>query len=603
MVIPPIPHNIREQNTASLELDLNLLEGTPPTDMEGHGFWLCPTPQKGAVPWFNGYAQLYRLDFNGDRIHLKSEQFETPSILCDIAIEAQPWWSYLLDLRKLFTGKLFKFRNLGGLARFSPRLGTQNQCNTALQAFQDPSDRSWRMFATVDSGRPYEFDLTTLKPVTPVGHRDEWEELEIDNIPLVGDIKFPWIFPMNMSGAHTSYDPKTGEIFIINCVFKIIDIIKTDTHLLVWDGQGNFNKTQIIDDRTNEPVEIKQSTHQIAITQNYVIIIDTAFLIEYLRMIDPEAKAKPQSAINQVWLVPRSQLNGERAIAKHVEIPRECVHFFADYDDNNGQEVTLHLVLAAGHDVSEWVEDTDKQWGPASLPIPYLFYGSPPGVYDEQGFGKYAIDTSTSEVKSEQFEVFKDYWGVALPTYAGIQGSPPLRFENIWVNYGGYINQITIERLVKLYADHEYRTVPVEDLPRWKGAGVLRWSASELKVVDSGAVPRGYVVNTPLYVPKANQSNELEGYLVAMVSAPEGSQFWIWQAGDLAAGPIAKLNHPDVKFSFPLHSAWSPSIAPRSSSYKINLRDDMDVYKTEYFLPHWVKRIFEEVIYPAFDDR
>ncbi|NES75866.1 MULTISPECIES: hypothetical protein [Okeania] len=30
---------------------------------------------------------------------------------------------------------------------------------------------------------------------------------------------------------------------------------------------------------------------------------------------------------DQIWFVPRSQLDGGAAVAKHVEIPRECVHY------------------------------------------------------------------------------------------------------------------------------------------------------------------------------------------------------------------------------------------------------------------------------------
>ncbi|NEO92088.1 MAG: carotenoid oxygenase family protein, partial [Moorea sp. SIO3G5] len=180
-----LPNNLREHNTASLDLEMNVIEGEIPSDCEGHAFWLVPTPQNGATPWFNGYGQLYRLDFKSGGIHLKSEQFRTPSVICDQKINEQPWWTYLTNLRKLLFGRLFRFRNLGGLARLSPRLGVQNQCNTAIQAFQDPENNSWRMFATIDSGRPFEFDLTTLKPVTPVGDRSEWIPLEINDINKV----------------------------------------------------------------------------------------------------------------------------------------------------------------------------------------------------------------------------------------------------------------------------------------------------------------------------------------------------------------------------------------------------------------------------------
>ncbi|AOW99970.1 hypothetical protein BJP34_11350 [Moorena producens PAL-8-15-08-1] len=600
-----LPNNLREHNTASLDLEMNVIEGEIPSDCEGHAFWLVPTPQNGATPWFNGYGQLYRLDFKSGSIHLKSEQFRTPSVICDQKINEQPWWTYLTNLRKLLFGRLFRFRNLGGLARLSPRLGVQNQCNTAIQAFQDPDNNSWRMFATIDSGRPFEFDLTTLKPVTPVGDRSEWIPLEINGIPSLGDIKIPWIFPMHMSAAHTAYDQNTGEIFIINCIFDIpisVGAIDPDTYIHIWNGQGKFQTTQIIDDRTNKPVEIKQSTHQIVITKNYVVIIDTAFRIESLRMLIPEVKAKAQSAYNQVWLVPRAQLQGGKAIAKHITIPRECVHFYADYEDNDGENLILHLVLASGHDVSEWLQKSDKRWPTLFEFVPSAFYGYPPGVYDQQGFGKCVVNAKTGELKSEQPCLFEDFWGVALPTYQGIQGTSPTQFQNIWVNYAGYISEITPRRLVELYANHPFREVQVNDLPNWKPSGILRWSPVDMEVKDSWAIERGYVVNTPIYVPKQGQTDELEGYIVATVTTPSGSEFWIWQAGNLAAGPITKLGHEDVKFALSLHSAWVPSIAPRDAKYKVDLRQDMDINKPEYFLPDWIKEIFEKDIYPEFED-
>ncbi len=156
--------------------------------------------------------------------------------------------------------------------------------------------------------------------------------------------------------------------------------------------------------------------------------------------------------------------------------------------------------------------------------------------------------------------------------------------------------------MVELYANHPFREVPVNDLPNWKQAGILRWSPVDMEVKDSWAIERGYVVNTPIYVPKQGQTDELEGYIVAMVTTPSGSEFWIWQAGNLASGPITKLRHEQVKFAFALHAAWVPSIAPRDAKYKVDLRQDMDINKPEYGLPDWIKEIFENDIYPEFDD-
>ncbi len=608
-----LPSNVRKQNTESLDLEMDVIWGEMPPDCEGHAFWVVPTPQRGenyGTPWFNGYAQLYRLDFHNKGIHLKSEQFRTPSVICDQKIQEQPWWKRILGK------KIYKFRNLGGLARLSFGLGIQNQCNTALQAFKDPDDDSWRMFATVDSGRPFEFDLETLKPITPVGRRDEWQSIEIKFIKKV-KINNLWIFPMHISGAHTAYDiydKNTKELFLINCISKVTPQINPNTYIHIWDGKSDLKTTKITYFENNEekPIEIKQSTHQIAVTKNYIVIVDTAFFIEYWRMLNPEISAQAHSAYNRVWLVPRCQLNGDKAVAQYLEISNsemstECVHFYADYEDNNGQDLTLHTVLASGHDVSEWVQKKDETWETPSKPISSDFYGSPPGVYDRQGFGKYVINTRTNKIK-ENYRFFEDYWGIALPTYAGIQGTSQQKFQNFWVNYGGYISEITPKRLVELYhyddEDHrELRQVEAHALPDWRESGILRYSPVDMKVKDSCPVERGYGVNTPVYVPKKGQKDELEGYIIAMVSTPNRdypSQFWIWKAGKLCDGPIAKLSHKDVKFAFPLHSAWIPSIAPRTAKYKVDIRQDMDIDDADYRLPEWIKKIFRHHIYPKF---
>ena len=117
---PDVPTNIRYQNTAPLDLYLNTIEGTVPTDMAGHALWMVPTPQQGATPWFNSCGQLYRLDFEGDsptetlrdRVHLKSAPFETPSIICDRKIQEKSRW--------LFWRRLYRFRNRGGIGSHEP---------------------------------------------------------------------------------------------------------------------------------------------------------------------------------------------------------------------------------------------------------------------------------------------------------------------------------------------------------------------------------------------------------------------------------------------------------------------------------------------------
>ena len=123
MAVSDFPTNIRAQNTAPLDLDLQVVEGTVPDDLAGHAFWMVPTPQVGATPWFNGCGQLYRLDFEGDRVHLKSAPFETPAVICDRKIQEKSRW--------LLWRRLYRFRNILDLAGRQPGSGTCGKTATS----------------------------------------------------------------------------------------------------------------------------------------------------------------------------------------------------------------------------------------------------------------------------------------------------------------------------------------------------------------------------------------------------------------------------------------------------------------------------------------
>ncbi len=634
-IYPDVPLNIREQNNQPLDLDL-VVEVMPgrviPDDWYGSAFWLVPTPQGDnesdrdyGTPWFNAYAQLYRLDFAGQKVHLKSEQLRTPSVICDQQLQE------LSDIDS-WRKKSFRFENKGGLSRLSSKLGVQNQCNTALQAFEDPKKKGfWRIFATVDSGIPYEFNSGSLKLTTPIGKRNEWTHTKI-RVPLQYSSE-KWIFPMVASGAHPAYDQKTGEVFFINCLFDIKILLirqnQPQTQIHIWDGHGDFHTVEVLDEHTGKPVNIKQSSHQISITENYIVIIDTAFRIEYLRVVEDlfwglGTKAKAHSVYNRIWLVPRKDIGqNETVYAKHIELPRECVHFYTDYEDSGGEKLVLHTILASGHDVSEWLQENDTKWSPngRSERISHAYLGSPPGVYDKQGFGKYEINATTGQVEDlDNFVVFEKHWGIGLPTHTSTPGVSPDRVESLWVNYGGYIKDLTPTRLVKLYSAEgtenlEYRHVVPDDLPQYEEtrSGILRWDtnsnypgndpdlSTRSEPIDYNHVDRGTAVYTPVFVPKKEQPKHSSGYIVAMVHTPTRSEFWVWDAYSLQDGPVAKMYHDDVKFAFPLHATWIPSISTENSEYRNEIREYFKADDSKYDLPQWLKDIFDGSIYPQFD--
>jgi hypothetical protein len=52
-------------------------------------------------------------------------------------------------------------------------------------------------------------------------------------------------------------------------------------------------------------------------------------------------------------------------------------------------------------------------------------------------------------------------------------------------------------------------------------------------------------------------------------------EVWIFRAGDLAAGPVCRLGHPDLDWGYTLHTAWLPAVPALSRAGMVTLEDDL----------------------------
>lgn len=77
-----------------------------------------------------------------------------------------------------------------------------------------------------------------------------------------------------------------------------------------------------------------------------------------------------------------------------------------------------------------------------------------------------------------------------------------------------------------------------------------------------------------------------------------GSEFWIFDAQDLAQGPLCKLEHPSLKLGSTVHTAWLPKIARRTANYYISAQEDYQSLVAQQ--PDKIKVLFETEIYPHF---
>lgn len=645
----------------------------------------------GMTPLYNGDGMVYRLDFdNLDRgVFLSTRILKTPCYYADVATNKCK--KYQGDPNNKNTADL-RFKNLG-IARISEELGSRNQLNTAFLPIKFDRDEAERLLVTWDAGRPYEIDPKTLAIATPVGRNAEWREVSPYH-KLLG--KPPSPFKVVQTTAHPCFDSyqNSGEMFTINCgrsllnilspilpfanaVNKILDwrkklfqpsvsvrdprnnprqknlfdrllnklkkaidfvnfifgVLADDfVYLMRWDGAGKLEKWPVM--YNGFPIEIQQSVHQIGITEDYILIMDTAFKISLEELLPSlsnkeykklerslrEIIDRPQLRNTSLYIVRRSDLQPGKAFvnAKKVVIPREAAHFLTDYKNPSGQ-ITIHLSHVSGWDAAEWISefdfaDNDDSPDAASNNLQKL-YGVIFGPTDISSLGCYVIDGETGELLKEDRVSHKDYtWGPALYAY---RDNPPNRIEDIYWNCVGCWDELLMPHIINMYRDYEYRQFNIEVIEtlakKGKPASLLRVHIAPLEslhpddkrltIADVYQFPASYTVGSPQFVPRSDNSNSTDGYIICVVfygdgkEETNGNEIWIFDAADLKSGPKCKLWHPQLNFGFTVHTTWLKKIEPRTASYYIPVREDYQkIIKQQ---PKEIQDLFENWVYAS----
>ena len=467
---------------------LPLLEGSIPEDLNGH--WLAmgpvgsvamlPMPGEPSYPsssgssLFNGDAMVHRFDCDRPgEVRLTTRIIKTPCYYADRATTPgtrHSDWKFISS----------------GLVRFSFLLGFRNEVNTAAIPVKFAGDDRWRLLATWDSGRPYEMDPMSLEVKTPVGANTEWRE---QTIPLrIGPFK------LHITATHHAYDDHTQELYTINfgksiltmmapllihgitaliswtillkhvvrlafrIIIKILQAIslllsplglgQDFVYLLRWDGKSRLQRWQVMLPRTlglpiRRPVQIEQSMHQVGVSRQYVVLMDTAFKLGPEQLIpnplpgntDTERVLRqvlnfPQLPYTNLYLVKRADLTPDRktVVAQQVTIPMEIAHFRVDYDDSEG--VVLHVSHNNAWDPAEWPQAYDsyvenpKPPQPVTDPI-QRFVGMTVSTTDLNYLGRYVINPDNGKLLKH--DVVSDptcTWAPAIYADVGNIGVP-----------------------------------------------------------------------------------------------------------------------------------------------------------------------------------
>lgn len=272
----------------------------------------------GTTPLYNGDGMIYRLDFDNLEAGalLAARVVKPPCYYADAATD------------KCRNYQKLKFKNYG-ITRLGS-LGVRNQLNTAFVPLKFSQEESERLLATWDVGRPYEIDPKTLETVTPVGRKDEWKEV-INIMPgwllrpfgLIQTSAHPCFDPHTLEMFTVNIGRSVSNVFsqlipiayilkeiwdwILHGLKKIFNIKQRDAvtlpeleeeplsfskknstivesiwrflrgligiftdnfvYLMRWEGSGNLQKWEVRHNGCS--IKIKQSIHQMAVTEDY----------------------------------------------------------------------------------------------------------------------------------------------------------------------------------------------------------------------------------------------------------------------------------------------------------------------------------------------
>ncbi|BBC26061.1 carotenoid oxygenase family protein [Pseudanabaena sp. ABRG5-3] len=599
-------------------------------------------PKEYGTQLYTGDGMVYRLGFENGRAILKTRIMKTPCYYADLAIQhycsenyqvPQSWFAKKYP----FFSYWESFRN-GGQARSSLTLGARNQLNTA---FLRVGDRLW---VTIDGGRPHEIDPDSLELIEPMGLIKDW----LGIFPINSS---KTIFDAHINSAHPAVDlskldskSKDQEIYTTNystgyngwgnkTVNQWLDKLSKRRATKETEKKQMFGRyTDLLrycpNQKTLErwrlqlpdgnPVIVQQSLHQLAITENHIIMADISFRMEFSQIFAPFffgflklsifnknyfkwvgsliqsvfLKPTPPMLFNNLYIAKRDQLkdNGGTIDApkpltvQQVKIPLEISHFAADYIDSD-DKITLHIGHSVGWDVTEWITryDSNVPSKPHLRNQPDELEGMMVGTLDLGCFGRYVINTQTNEIEESQHVIdWNATWSPTVYTHQDLCRDDPEKLsettvKNIYWMSWGFSWELIPERIYKEFKERKRRVVCFEDLPEDnKSVTLLRLDTQAMKIVDQYAFPAGYFACSPQFIPSSlpcpsERDPSVHGFIACIVIADDDlenhqhakDEFWIFDANDLKKAPLRlrSADHPNpLNLALALHTTWLKGI-------------------------------------------
>lgn len=396
--------------------------------------------------------------------------------------------------------------------------------------------------------------------------------------------------------------------------------------LMRWRGDDHFDRWQVMLSN-GKPLKIQQTLHQLWATKNHIVLLDTAFKIAADQLLPFESAAAiedielllrdltddPQLADTLIYIIPRHQLDAPTPVnqkptvtAQSFKLSRETAHYIVDYDDSQG--IILHMVHSCATDASETLRKFDTNAyanqpdGPAINERMHRLSGMLTDGTDIDWIGSYVIDPVQNRVQPCLIQT--DYcWGNPVYAYRDMTLQQPEHLDDVyWIFFGAWEELLT-EHVTELYQDYPYRQIQIQGpdpnntvmgiTAAGRAATICRVHIErcptaqglelQLTTPDAYAFPAGHFANSPQFIPRqGGDGSSTDGYLICVVLFQDAedpdrdrSEFWIFDAAELQAGPKYRLCSDQIKMGFTIHTTWLPTVtSPPASSY--NIQNDFE---------------------------
>lgn len=401
--------------------------------------------------------------------------------------------------------------------------------------------------------------------------------------------------------------------------------VTSEVRLVHWKGE-KMNSWRVVNADDGANIAINQTMHQMELTEDYILLSDSTlkFALDMLMSLPFGHNDRLNSLLRKItthtirpttpcYLIRRAELTEDKSEVPAIpfELPHETIHFALDYQNPDG-----HITLYAGHNSAicggEWIRPYDRLAVDPQQPLPADRIGNmAASVMDISRVGKHVINGADGAMVESHVIHRKGFtgdkvteldgphtWGAGLSTfrdqYSGTEKPAHIRY--IFQQFDGLEAESLTEFIYELYASYneEHGIIPADKILDYHRHGVpgclCRIATDTLELEDHYTAAAHESLQSLQFIPRRratpaeadDRDEQLDGYIAAlfMVADPTGEvsgyqrQLYLFDAADLAAGPVCKLGHEQLAWSLTIHSTYCPEIASPTLAYRVDVAED-----------------------------